>query len=123
MVQWTPNGGANQQWQVTAAGNGAYFLLSVNSGLALDVYGASQDPGAPVVQWTLHGGVNQQWQILPAGDGTYYLLSVNSGQALNVSGASAADGSPRCERPAGPPCGCAGAGWAVPVRHPARRRR
>jgi hypothetical protein len=92
--QWPDNGQTNQQWQViSAAGGGAYELVSVGSGLALDVYGASKANGTQIDQYPYNGNPWQQWtfqapsgQLPPAtliANGTYVLVSVNSGTALD----------------------------------------
>ena len=47
-------------------GDGYYTIVSHDSGLVADVYGASTSDGAQVVQWTANGGTNQQWQFVPA---------------------------------------------------------
>ena len=53
-------------WYLRPTGDGYYTIVSRNSGLAADVYGASTSDGAQVVQWTANGGTNQQWQFVPA---------------------------------------------------------
>ena len=52
MDTWTCNGGANQQWNVNANGT----ITGVQSGLCLDVTGASTANGALVALWTCNGG-------------------------------------------------------------------
>ncbi len=56
---WSCNGGANQQWQLNANGT----ITSVQSGLCLDVAGASTANGALVELWTCNGQSNQQWTL------------------------------------------------------------
>ena len=56
---WSCNGGANQQWNVNANGT----ITGVQSGLCLDVTGASTADGALVELWTCNGGSNQQWAL------------------------------------------------------------
>jgi hypothetical protein len=38
-------------------------ITGVQSGLCLDVTGASTANGAPVELWTCNGGSNQQWAL------------------------------------------------------------
>jgi hypothetical protein len=38
-------------------------VTGVQSGLCLDVTGASTAEGAPVELWTCNGGSNQQWTL------------------------------------------------------------
>jgi hypothetical protein len=56
---WSGNGGANQQWQLNANGT----ITGVQSGLCLDVTGASTNNGALAELWTCNGGSNQEWTL------------------------------------------------------------
>ena len=74
--------------------SGAYYrFLNQNSGLAMDVNGASTASGAGVIQWPQNGGNNQQWIITDNGNGYYKILNRNSGLSLDVNGASTANGA------------------------------
>ena len=73
--------------------NAYYRLVNRNSGLVLDVNGASTTNGATVIQWSWSGGNNQQWRIEGTGSGYYRLVNRNSGQVLDVSGGSTTDGA------------------------------
>lgn len=64
VIQWTYNGGNNQQWQIIDVGSGYYKIINRNSGKSADVSGGSTADGAAVIQWPYGGGNNQQWQIL-----------------------------------------------------------
>src|SRR5882672_5954092 len=68
--------------------SGMYALINVNSGMALNVYGAATTDGASIVQWPYAGEANSQWQVTASSSGGYVLLNVNSGLALDVYGAS-----------------------------------
>ncbi len=93
VIQWSPNGGANQQWRFEALGDDVYRIVAVHSGQVLDVYGGSTAPGADVIQWPWNGGANQQWRLVPQSGGLLQIVSVNSGLALDVYGASTAEGA------------------------------
>ncbi|GAA4409594.1 endo-1,4-beta-xylanase [Actinokineospora soli] len=93
VVQWSRNGGTNQQWQFVDAGGGYYRVRSQLSGKVLDVSGGSTANGADVVQWTDHGGANQQWRVASSPDGYLRLINRNSGKALEVQAAGTADGA------------------------------
>lgn len=86
-------------WGVGAGGtdtfySGAYYrFINLNSGLALDVNGASTANGAGIIQWPQNAGNNQQWTITDNGGGYYKITNRNSGQVLDVSGASTANGA------------------------------
>jgi alpha-galactosidase len=73
---WDCNGGANQQWTPTAAGE----LRTYGGTQCLDANGAAS--GSPVTLWTCNGGANQQWRLNP--DGT--ITGVQSGLCLDVTG-------------------------------------
>jgi hypothetical protein len=51
------NGGANQQWTLNSNGT----IRNAQSGLCLDVNGASTANGSAVVVWSCHDGANQRW--------------------------------------------------------------
>lgn len=51
------NGGANQQWALNSNGT----IRNAQSGLCLDVNGASTANGSAVVVWSCHDGANQRW--------------------------------------------------------------
>ena len=70
-----------------------YRVMSVNSGLALDVVGLSTAQGAAIQQWGYWNALNQRWQFVPNADGSYQLVSVNSGQCLDVIGVSTTEGT------------------------------
>jgi hypothetical protein len=54
---WDCTGGANQQWNVNTDGT----VSNVQTGLCLDVDGASTANGAAVIVWSCHTGANQRW--------------------------------------------------------------
>src|SRR5258708_5091277 len=72
-VQWTPLSVPDQAWSLVpvVVSGGTYALFNHNSGLALDVNGASTSDGAVVIQWPSHGGANQQWRFVSVGSGWY----------------------------------------------------
>ncbi|MFD9359788.1 RICIN domain-containing protein, partial [Streptomyces sp. NPDC060031] len=67
--QWTCLGTAqtNQQWYLTDAGNGTFYIQAVHSGKCLDVAGGTSatGDGADVHQWTCLGAsqTNQRWYL------------------------------------------------------------
>ena len=70
-----------------------YKLVNLNSGLLLDVSGASMSDGALLIQWPDNGGWNQQWAIVGLGAGIYKLVNRNSGAIVDVSNGSSEDGA------------------------------
>ncbi len=59
----TCNGSSDQAWRVAAGNNGYAVSPASNTGLCLDVKGASAKPGASVLLWTCKGSANQLWDI------------------------------------------------------------
>ena len=65
--QWTCNGTANQEWAFEVVGNyqsgsdTSFVLASLNSGMTVEVKGASTAEHAQVDQWPSNGGSNQVW--------------------------------------------------------------
>jgi arabinan endo-1,5-alpha-L-arabinosidase len=57
---WAGNG---QLWRFASAGSPYLTLSNRLSGMLVDVKGASQAEGAPVIQYSATGAVNQQWQL------------------------------------------------------------
>jgi hypothetical protein len=69
VILWPWHGGSNQRFKLLEAPRPSieawgYSLKAEHSGLVLDVFGASDEPGAPVVQWEYHGGPNQLFRAL-----------------------------------------------------------
>jgi endo-1,4-beta-xylanase len=54
---WDCSGAANQQWTLNSNGT----ISNGQSGLCLDVNGASTANGSAVIVWNCHGGTNQRW--------------------------------------------------------------
>jgi O-glycosyl hydrolase len=70
-----------------------YELVNANSGLLLDVNGASMAEGTQLIQWYENDNANQQWALVGIGGSYYKLVSRNSGLVADVSGESTADGA------------------------------
>lgn len=72
--------------------DGRYAIRSKKSGLYLDIYGASSDPGANLIIWPGHFAANQIFQVSNTATGTL-LSPTHSGLMLDVYGASSAIGN------------------------------
>jgi len=72
-----------------AVGDGSYRIVNVNSGLDLEVRGASKSKHGPVDQWHDSGfsATNEHWTLVPVSGG-YRIVNVNSGLDLEVNGTS-----------------------------------
>lgn len=93
LVQWTTNGGANQQWRLATAGAGINTLINANSGQLVDVQGSATADGTPIIQWSATGGTNQQWRIVAADDGYVKLVNVSTGKLIGVNADGTGDGA------------------------------
>lgn len=69
------------------------FAPASNTGLRLDVYGASTSDEANVQVYSSNSTKAQRWVISSNGDGWFAILSRNSGKALDIYGASSQDGA------------------------------
>ncbi|MBQ1011785.1 RICIN domain-containing protein, partial [Micromonospora sp. M51] len=93
LIQWTPNGGANQAWLMAGAVGGVTTMTSVSSGLLADVEASSTAEGARVIQWTATGGGNQQWRVVAASGDFVKLVNVQTGKVLAVAGGASTNGA------------------------------
>jgi alpha-galactosidase len=84
---FTCNGGSNQVWTHTPAGQ--LTVYGGSSAMCLDAFNNQTTPGTKVEIWGCNGQTNQQWQL--NGNGT--ITGVQSGLCLDVTGASTADGA------------------------------
>ena len=102
----------SQFYPTTSGGlaGGIYVLTAQCSGQCLDVSGASQSDGAPVIQWPRHEDPNQQWRIDSVGDGFYTLTAQHSGKVLEVPGASQTVGTDVQQRT---PTGATNQQWRI----------
>jgi len=77
----------------SSSGGGSYYkIVNRNSGLVLDISGASTANGGQAIQWPYSGGANQQWQEV-AVNGGYKLVNRNSGLLLDDPGVSKTTGT------------------------------
>ncbi len=93
IIQWTYNGGKNQQWALKQAGAGYVTIQSVNSGKALDIANVSTADGAKVNQWMMNGQGNQQFKLIDAGSGYFKIMANHSQKCLDVQNQSTANGA------------------------------
>ncbi|NUS17057.1 MAG: galactosylceramidase [Streptomyces sp.] len=81
---WDCNGGSNQQWSSTAAGE-----LRVYGGDCLDAAGQGTSPGTKVDIYTCNGGSNQKWTLNANGT----ITGNQSGLCLDATGNGTANGT------------------------------
>ena len=93
LIQYTRNGGQNQQWKVAEAENGYAKITSVLHGKAIDVADLSKENGANIHIWEYVNGDNQKWQIRAVGDGYYNIVNKLSGLSMDNDGWSTKAGA------------------------------
>lgn len=81
---WDCNGGANQKWSSTSAGE-----LRGNGNKCLDVIGGATANGTGIVIWDCNGQPNQQFTLTADGS----IKASQSGRCLDVTGQSTANGA------------------------------
>jgi hypothetical protein len=92
LQQWDCNGTSAQTfWFVPQ--NGVHRIVTA-TGQVLDVSGASNADGAPVLQWEWNNGDNQRWLVLLLPGNLWGIMSKASGKVVDVSGVSLANGAP-----------------------------
>jgi parallel beta-helix repeat protein len=87
LVTGPPGALGNDQWQLVPTDSGFYRIMNQKSHLAMNVSGASLNPGARVILWPFGSGKNDQWMPRPAGNGLYYFVNRLSGLCLDVPNA------------------------------------
>jgi hypothetical protein len=85
LIIWDCNGGTNQQWAATAAGE-----LRVYGTKCLDVLNHATAPNSPVSIWDCTGGTNQRWTLNPNGT----ITGAESNLCLTPSGNGTANNTP-----------------------------
>ena len=93
VIQWSCNGGTNQQWRFQDIGGGYAQIVARHSNKCIDVSSGSTADGARLLQWPCGSGTNQQWQVQDAGGGFVRLVARHSGKCLEVISRSTSDGA------------------------------
>jgi len=71
-----------QAWKIVKHDGSYSSIVNVNSGKAIDVYGASSLDSADIFEWDINGKNNQQWSISDASDGYFTIVNRSSQKAL-----------------------------------------
>jgi hypothetical protein len=88
VIDYSWNGGYNQQWALIPGPNG-YEIVNRGSGQCLSVDNNSTDAGTPLVQYPCFGGTDQLWNFGTTGTYAHQgITSVSSGLNVDVQGAS-----------------------------------
>lgn len=94
LQQYTCNGTAAQQFDVTYVGGSRYEVRNVNSGRCVDLYSAWSFNGVDVQQYDCNQTNAQRWAINGFGDGTVQFASaLDLNQVWDVSDVSTAPGA------------------------------
>jgi hypothetical protein len=91
LIQWTSNGGLNQQFDLLDSGSGYFRIRARHSNLVLQV--ASNNSGADITQQPDSNATSQQWKFTDQGNGIYTLTNRQSSLVMGVAGSSTTDGA------------------------------
>jgi len=91
LIQWTSNGGTNQQFDLLDSGGGYYRVRARHSNLVLQV--TNNNSGADIAQQADSNATSQQWKFTDQGNGVYSLTNRQSGLTMGVAGNSTTDGA------------------------------
>lgn len=84
VILFPSNGGKHQLFDQAVETDDSFSLVAQHTGnTCLDVVGAAQQDGVPVIQFRCHFGTNQRWKSERMGNGVI-LRSVNSGKCLDA---------------------------------------
>jgi hypothetical protein len=99
-IQWTCQGGTEQDWRLSRRTTAAYEIRNDHSGQCLAIGSASTAQGAEALQWPCRTATNDQaWAEIPDTAGYAALQNLNSGQCLAIGGASTTAGQPAIQWP------------------------
>jgi hypothetical protein len=93
-IQWTCQGGTEQDWRLAKRPSGAYEIRNDHSNLCLAIGSGSTETGAQALQWPCGGDTHleQTWELVPGAAGNYALRNANSHLCLAMGGASTTAG-------------------------------
>lgn len=81
------NDAASRRWRlIPTAARHQYQIQNVDTGMVLEVAGASCEENAEVSLGENDGGAHQRWRLLPVGEGEreYAIINVHSGRGLDL---------------------------------------
>jgi Ricin-type beta-trefoil lectin domain-like/Ricin-type beta-trefoil lectin domain/Trypsin len=94
-LQWTCQGGTEQDWRLAKRPSGGYEIRNDHSNLCLAIGSGSTTTGAQALQWTCEGDTHleQTWELVPGSSTGYYALrNANSHLCLAMGGGSTTAG-------------------------------
>lgn len=90
LQQWSGSGALNQQWDFEDAGNGYFYIRSVESGRVLEVAG-SRDGSGIIAAGQQTGRDNQKFRIVDVGSGQSMIVARN-GKAFDLPNSARTEG-------------------------------
>ena len=90
LQQWSGSGALNQQWDFEDAGNGYFYIRSVESGRVLEVSGA-RDGSTVVAPGQQTGRDNQKFRVVDVGSGQSMIVARN-GKVLDLPNSAKQEG-------------------------------
>ncbi|MBS1792076.1 MAG: RICIN domain-containing protein [Acidobacteria bacterium] len=90
LQQWSGSRAPNQQWDFEDAGNGYFYIRSVESGRILEVTG-SRDGSAVIAKGQQVGRDNQKFRVVDVGNGQSMIVAKN-GKVLDLPNGARAEG-------------------------------
>ncbi len=94
IIQWTPNGGQNQQWQLDEVESGYYNLIASHSEKCMTIANSGTSDGDNVEQLTCNDTfLQQQFSLIDLGNTYYQIQNRNSGKCLAIENGSTLDGA------------------------------
>ena len=91
---WDSNNDGGQEWTITNAGDGYYYLTSAHSGKRLDLHNGYPNNGENIQLWEANDSCAQKWKPIHLAQNTYIIesacsngksIDVDSGRMLNAT--------------------------------------
>jgi alpha-galactosidase len=92
IIQYQPNGGANQKWTFVPLADGNVLIVNQASGLVLGDPGFSTSKGTGIIQWQPTGGMNEEWTIDHLANGSVVIVNAYSHLVLEDPVSSTSEG-------------------------------
>jgi alpha-galactosidase len=93
IIQWSQNGGPNQNFDVNNEADGYVTIFNPMTRQCLDVANESRASGAPITQWWCHKHDNQLWRVERQSDGYVRFRNKLSQKCMAVSEGSRDNGA------------------------------
>ena len=91
--EWTCNGTGAQSYELTDAGNGAFYIVNTQANKCVDVQARGTANGTKIQLYDCNQTPAQSFWAEDAGNGFVYFVNTNSNKCLDVQGDNPADGT------------------------------